>query len=58
MLNVKNMRLECGTCELGHPLKLPCVAQLAAYASTTNTLIMRAEAGPRAELSGEVAYLT
>lgn len=29
LLNVKNIRLECGTCGLGHPLQLPCVAQQA-----------------------------
>jgi hypothetical protein len=26
LLNVRNICLECGTCELGHPLQLPCVA--------------------------------
>lgn len=34
MLNVKNIRLECETCELGHPLQFPCVAQLAASLQT------------------------
>ena len=46
LLNVKNIRLECRTCELGHPLQLPCVVQQAA--STLSTPVSRAEAEPRA----------
>lgn len=45
LLNVKNIRLECGTCELGHPLQLPCMAQQAA--SATNTLVRGPDAEPR-----------